>query len=149
MQSYGETPIIHALTQGKGSSTGYKPSNSSRTDAINGKQTLPAVQCTYCKMFGHKHVSCHKMAIWLILQEHAAKMDDKFKAQLIHDYRKAMEDKQKSKLSKFQGTVRQLYIDGNIERAEEVLADMFHQLDNTQMVCDSDENEDQNKHTES
>jgi hypothetical protein len=89
------------------------------------------------------------MAIWLFLQEHAAKMDDKFKAQLIHDYRKAMEDKQKSNLSKFQGTVRQLYIDGNIERAKEVLADMFHQLDNTQIICDSNEDEDQNKHTES
>jgi hypothetical protein len=89
------------------------------------------------------------MAIWLLLQEHAAKMDEKFKAQLIYDYRKAMENKQKSNLSKFHGTVRQLYIYGNIERAEEVLADMFHQLDTTQTISDSDEDEDQNKHTES
>jgi phosphoglucomutase len=89
------------------------------------------------------------MALWLLLQDHAAKMDEKFKTQLVHEYRKKMEEKQKSKLLKFQGMVRQLHIDGNIERAKEVLADMFNQLDHTQMVCDSDGDNDQNLHDDS
>jgi hypothetical protein len=69
-------------------------------------------------MFGHKHATCHKMALWLILHEHAVKMEDKFKAQLVQDYRKTMDEKQKSKLSNFQGTVRQLYINGEIDHAD-------------------------------
>jgi glutaredoxin-related protein len=89
------------------------------------------------------------MALWLILHEHAVKMEDKFKAQLVQDYRKTMDEKQKSKLSNFQGTVHQLYINGEIDRAEEVLTDMFNQLDHTQMICESDDKGDQNQYSES
>jgi glutaredoxin-related protein len=100
-------------------------------------------------MIGHKRATCHKMALWLILQDHAARMDDKFKTQITQEYRKTMDDKQRSKLTKFQGTVRQLYINGEIDRAEEVLADMFLQLDNTQMVCESDDEEEQLQNNDS
>jgi hypothetical protein len=89
------------------------------------------------------------MALWLILHEHAMKMDDKFKTQLVHDYRTTMDEKQKSKLSKFQGTVHQLYIDGEIDRAEEALTDMFNQLDHTQMICESDDDGDQHQYSDS
>jgi hypothetical protein len=94
-------------------------------------------------MIGHKRATCHKMALWLILQDHAARMDDKFKTQIIQEYHKTMDDKKRSKLMKFQGTVCQLYINGEIDRAEEVLADMFLQLVNTQMVCKSNDEEEQ------
>jgi hypothetical protein len=150
MQHYGETPIIRAMTQGKHTSPSRnKFPNSSKPDLTQGKLSLPNVQCTYCKMIGHKRATCHKMALWLILQDHAARMDDKFKTQITQEYRKTMDDKQRSKLTKFQGTVRQLYINGEIDRAEEVLADMFLQLDNTQMVCESDDEEEQLQNNDS
>jgi hypothetical protein len=87
--------------------------------------------------------------IRLIFNEHAAKIDEKFTTQLVQDYRKTMDEKQKSKLSKFQGAVHRLYINGQIDHVEEVLTDMFNQLERTQMVCDSDEDKDQNKNSDS
>jgi len=122
---------------------GHTPS---KPNAINSprisKDTVAArvftdVQCNYCKGFGHKSITCERLAQLLLLQDVLQKISEKTKVKLLEHYTKTQQDRRDRKMKRVKGTVRQLYEDGMAQEADEFLdqcilyADCGHDTDSS------------------
>jgi hypothetical protein len=55
-------------------------------------QAFTDVQCNYCKCYGHKSITCERMAQVIILQELLPKISDKTHTKLLEHYSKTQQD---------------------------------------------------------
>lgn len=90
----------------------------------------PDVQCSFCKLFGHKRSQCAKMATHLLLQDATSTIDEKFKTKIIDNYMKQLQEKKQRRILNMKGTVRQLYTEGNFEEAEALWDTYMDQMAN-------------------
>ncbi len=99
LQEDTDTPTVRA-TQVRSNhplSTRPKESNTTNTRLLPTneytKRAYVDVQCQNCGAFGHKPINCDKLAQHLLLQEAAAKINEKIRAKLLHNYNKVMKDR--------------------------------------------------------
>jgi len=130
MQEQNTFPTVRALTQHGRNSNQRVQGMTSITQGRFQTRPFQNIQCSYCKLFGHKRANCDKMAQYIILQEAYKNLDDKTKARILDNYAKANEERRNRKIQKVKGTVRQLYSEGYDDEAD-ALWDQCHSLEGT------------------
>ncbi len=112
------TPIIRTTIRPQPSSR--LKSRTTKPSVTDNTRPYIDIQCSYCKMYGHKKASCDKMSLWLTLRDTSQHIDDKTKTRLIETYTKHNMDKRTKRLQRLKGTVRQLYSEGALDQADEL-----------------------------
>lgn len=135
MREEDNIPTIRALSSTTKRLATYTPKNIKPMSQTN-RQYID-IQCNWCKAYGHKKMSCDKMAAWLLLHEHSTQLDEKTKTKLIDNYLKSVSERRNKRLQRLKGTVRQLYADGHIDQADA----MWDQCMSCTITQDSDDDE--------
>jgi hypothetical protein len=106
----------------------YNQKNSQIRQDQNTIRPFQNIQCSYCKLFGHKRAHCDKMAQYILVHEAYKQIDDKTKTKILENYSKANAERRSRKIQKVKGTVRQLYSEGFNDEAD-ALWDHCHSLE--------------------
>jgi hypothetical protein len=106
----------------------YNQKNSQIRQDQNTIRPFQNIQCSYCKLFGHKRAHCDKMAQYILVHEAYKQIDDKTKTKILENYSKANAERRSRRIQKVKGTVRQLYSEGFNDEAD-ALWDHCHSLE--------------------
>jgi len=128
-QDDGASAIVRYVSKGTNHS---KIEKSAKADAntLTDVTARPYVdvKCPLCQSFGHHIYNCDRMALWINLKEGSKSVDDKLRQKLQTNDADVDAKCRTKKIGKLKGTVQQLYLSGQFEEGETLLATAIPQL---------------------